>query len=133
MISLLITSRIESNPNWGLPNLLQSLVDYSADYNNFEVLVKFDTCDPKVPDYLPQLKNYPFAVKHIVEPRGRGYIDIHIGYTMDTLKWFYDMLFNHSIVVSIGIVTDDHSAHCGAGPSSTFANPVRISSFRESE
>jgi hypothetical protein len=81
MISLLITSRIDDNPNWGLPNLLQSLVDYSADHNNFEVLVKFDTCDPKVPDYLPQLKNYPFAVKHIVEPRGRGYIDIHIGYT----------------------------------------------------
>ena len=81
MISLLITSRIEGNPNWGLPNLLQSLVDYSADHNNFEVLVKFDTCDPKVPDYLPQLKNYPFAVKHIIEPRGRGYIDIHIGYT----------------------------------------------------
>ncbi len=81
MISLLITSRIESNPNWGLPNLLQSLVDYSADHNNFEVLVKFDTCDPEVPAYLPQLEQYPFAVKHIVEPRGRGYIDIHIGYT----------------------------------------------------
>jgi len=81
MISLLITSRIEGNPNWGLPNLLQSLVDYSADHNNFEVLVKFDSCDPEVPDYLPQLETYPFAVKHIVEPRGRGYIDIHIGYT----------------------------------------------------
>ncbi|MBT5320948.1 MAG: hypothetical protein HOL43_01110 [Verrucomicrobiales bacterium] len=81
MISLLITSRIESNPNWGLPNLLQSLVDYSADHNNFEVLVKFDTCDPEVPAYLPKLGQYPFAVKHIVEPRGRGYIDIHIGYT----------------------------------------------------
>ena len=81
MISLLITSRIESNPNWGLPNLLQSLVDYSADHNNFEVLVKFDTCDPEVPAYLPKLEQYPFAVKHIVEPRGRGYIDIHIGYT----------------------------------------------------
>ena len=62
-----------------------------------------------------------------------AYADIHIGYTIDTLKWFYDMPFNYSIVVSIGIVTDDHSAHRGAGPSSTFADPVRISSFRESE
>ena len=81
MISLLITSRIDDNPNWGLPNLLQSLVDYSTDYDNFEVLVKFDTCDSKVAGYVPQLKKYPFAVKHIVEPRGRGYTDIHIGYT----------------------------------------------------
>jgi len=81
MISLLITSRIDDNPNWGLPNLLQSLVDYSTDYDNFEVVVKFDTCDSKVAGYVPQLKKYPFAVKHIVEPRGRGYTDIHIGYT----------------------------------------------------
>jgi phenolic acid decarboxylase len=81
MIALLVTSRIEGNPNWGLPNLLDSLVDHSANYRNFEVLVKFDSCDSKVASYLPQLKKYPFAVKHIVEPRGRGYIDIHIGYT----------------------------------------------------
>ena len=81
MIALLVTSRIEDNPNWGLPNLLDSLVEQSANYKNFEVLVKFDTCDSNVAGYLPELKKYPFAVKHLVEPRGRGYIDIHIGYT----------------------------------------------------
>ena len=40
MISLLITSRIEGNPNWGLPNLLDGLKEKSSSHDNFEVLVK---------------------------------------------------------------------------------------------
>lgn len=81
MISLLITSKINQNPNWGLRNLLQSLVTYSSDYSNFEVLIKFDTEDPFVSRYVRELGDYPFQIRYLVEPRGRGYIDIHLGYT----------------------------------------------------
>ena len=81
MISLLITSRIEGNPNWGLSNLLDGLKEKSSNYDNFEVLVKFDSDDRLVPEFVRTLDQYPFAIKHLIEPRGRGYIDIHIGYT----------------------------------------------------
>ena len=81
MISLLITSRIEGNPNWGLANLLDGLKEKSSHYDNFEVLVKFDSDDRLVPEFVRTLDQYPFAIKHLIEPRGRGYIDIHIGYT----------------------------------------------------
>lgn len=81
MISLLVTSRIDDNPNWGLPNLLEGLAEKSANHENFELLVKFDSDDQLVPDFVKTLKKYPFQIKHLVEPRGRGYIDIHIGYT----------------------------------------------------
>lgn len=72
----------------------------SANYVNFEVLVKFDSDDRKVGHILPKLNTYPFKIKHIIEPRGRGYLDLHI---------FYNRLFSlvdeGSIV--IGAMADD--------------------------
>ncbi|NOZ52373.1 MAG: hypothetical protein GXP08_04390 [Gammaproteobacteria bacterium] len=81
MISLVICSRISGNDNFGLPNLLASLEQFSASYNNIEVLVKFDSDDENVEDMVATLSDYPFTIKYLVEPRGRGYVDIHIGYT----------------------------------------------------
>ncbi|MDO8567198.1 MAG: hypothetical protein Q7R57_00615 [Dehalococcoidales bacterium] len=80
MISILVCSRVSNNKNWALPHFLESLKEKSADCNNFEVLVKFDTDDKRVPKVLPLLGSYPFPVKHIIEPRGRGYLDLHIFY-----------------------------------------------------
>jgi hypothetical protein len=80
MISILICSRVAGNKNSGLPRLLNSLEKMSHDYKNFEVLIKFDTDDKKARSLLPTLKNYPFVIKYLVEPRGRGYIDLHVGY-----------------------------------------------------
>lgn len=72
----------------------------SSNYENFEVLIKFDNDDKKVRRILPTLDNYPFKIKHIIEPRGRGYIDLHV---------FYNRLFSlvdeRSVV--IGAMADD--------------------------
>ena len=81
MISLLVCSRISGNKNFGLLNLLESLKRLSSNYDNFEVLVKFDSDDKKVRRVLPKLDTYPFKVKYLIEPRGRGYLDLHVFYT----------------------------------------------------
>lgn len=100
MISLLVCSRISGNKNWSLPNLLESLKRMSANYENFEVLVKFDSDDKKVGKVLPKLAAYPFKIKYIIEPRGRGYIDLHV---------FYNRLFSLTNERStvIGAIGDD--------------------------
>ena len=85
MISILVCSRISGNKNWGLLNLLSSLKQKSSSYDNFEVLIKFDSDDKKVPKVLPKLDTYPFKIKYLVEPRGRGYLDLHV---------FYNRLFS---------------------------------------
>ncbi|MFC1921514.1 hypothetical protein ACFLYQ_07310 [Chloroflexota bacterium] len=99
-ISLLVCSRVSGNKNFGLFNLLDSLKNMSASYENFEVLVKFDSGDRKVRRVVRKLTDYPFTIKHITEPRGRGYRDLHV---------FYNRLFTlvdeQSIVV--GAVADD--------------------------
>lgn len=86
--------------NFGLFNLLDSLRKMSSNYNNFEVLVKFDNDDKEVSKVLPKLSTYPFKIKYLIEPRGRGYIDLHV---------FYNRLFSivdeRSIV--IGAMGDD--------------------------
>lgn len=80
MITFLITSKIQGNPNWGLDVFLESLAQTAKSHDSFEVLLKFDTEDEKSYTYVDSL-NYPFHIKWLREPRGRGYIDIHIGYT----------------------------------------------------
>jgi hypothetical protein len=72
----------------------------SSNYENFEVLVKFDSDDEQVPRILPSLETYPFKVKRIIEPRGRGYSDLHI---------FYNRLFSQADErsVVIGAMADD--------------------------
>jgi hypothetical protein len=52
----------------------------SSDNKNFEVLVKFDSDDRKVRSVLRDLDTYPFKIKYLIEPRGRGYIDLHVAY-----------------------------------------------------
>jgi len=79
-ISILVCSRISGNKNFGLPNLLDSLQRMSSNCDNFEVLVKFDSDDQKVPGVLPKLTGYPFKIKYVIEPRGRGYLDLHVSY-----------------------------------------------------
>ncbi|GEM_PF-2415599 len=100
MISLLVCSRVSGNKNYSLLKLLDSLKRMSASYDNFEVLVKFDSDDEKVKYVLPKLDKYPFTVKYLIEPRGRGYIDLHV---------FYNRLFSlvdeRSVV--IGAMGDD--------------------------
>lgn len=100
MISLLVCSRISGNKNFLLPNLLESLKRMSSNYENFEVLIKFDSDDKGVSKVLPKLDTYPFKIKYIIEPRGRGYVDLHV---------FYNRLFSQvderSIV--IGAMADD--------------------------
>jgi hypothetical protein len=100
MISILVCSRISGNKNFGLPDFLDSLKRMSSNYENFEVLVKFDSDDEKVPRLLPKLESYPFKIKYLVEPRGRGYLDLHV---------FYNKLFSlvdeRSVV--IGAMADD--------------------------
>ena len=99
-ISILVCSRISGNKNFGLPNLLASLQRMSSNYDNFEVLVKFDSDDEKVPQILPKLAAYPLKVKYIIEPRGRGYLDLHV---------FYNRLFSQVDEEStvIGAMGDD--------------------------
>jgi len=100
MISLLVCSRISGNKNWSLLNLLEGLKQMSTNYENFEVLVKFDSDDKKVRSVLSKLDSYPFKIKYIVEPRGRGYIDLHV---------FYNRLFSQvdERSVVIGAMADD--------------------------
>jgi hypothetical protein len=57
----------------------------SADFQNFEVLIKFDSDDKKVRKILPRLDSYPFEIKYLIEPRGRGYLDLYV---------FYNRLFS---------------------------------------
>ena len=100
IISLLVCSRISGNKNYSLFNLLESLKLMSSNYKNFEVLIKFDSDDKKVAKILPKLNNYPFKIKYLIEPRGRGYLDLHV---------FYNRLFSlvdeRSVVV--GAMGDD--------------------------
>lgn len=100
MISLLVCSRISGNKNFGLLNLLESLKRFSSNYENFEVLVKFDSDDKGVRKVLPKLDTYPFKVKYLIEPRGRGYLDLHV---------FYNRLFSQvdERSVVIGAMADD--------------------------
>ena len=100
MISLLVCSRISGNKNWSLLNLLDSLRCMSSNYKNFEILVKFDSDDKKVRRVLPRLDTYPFKIKYIIEPRGRGYIDLHVSYNR-----LFSLIDKRSIV--IGAMADD--------------------------
>lgn len=100
MISLLVCSRVSGNRNFALLNLLDSLKRMSANPDNFEVLVKFDTDDKRVRKVLPKLGNYPFPVKYLIEPRGRGYVDLHVFYTR-----LFSLVDERSIVV--GAMGDD--------------------------
>lgn len=99
-ISLLVCSRISGNKNWSLFSLLESLKKMSANYGNFEVLIKFDSDDKRVGRVLPKLDTYPFKIKYIIECRGRGYVDVHV---------FYNRLFSQvdERSVVIGAMADD--------------------------
>lgn len=99
-ISLLVCSRISGNKNWSLLNLLKTLKDMSSNYENFEVLIKFDSDDEEVSRILHHLDTYPFKIRYLIEPRGRGYVDLHV---------FYNRLFSQvdERSVVIGAMADD--------------------------
>ena len=100
MISLLVCSRISGNKNFGLPSLLECLSHMSSNHENFEVLIKFDSDDKKVNKILPTLETYPFKIKYLIEPRGRGYVDLHVFYNR-----LYSLVDERSTV--IGAMGDD--------------------------
>jgi hypothetical protein len=79
-IAVLINSRVEGNVNCGVLNLLKSIAEQTKYLDQIEVLIKFDSCDTQAPDVIDQIKKIPVDTKCIIEPRGRGYIDIHHGY-----------------------------------------------------
>lgn len=99
-ISLLVCSRVSGNRNFALLNLLDSLKRMTSNYDNVEVLVKFDTDDRRVHKVLPKLGSYPFKVKYLIEPRGRGYVDLHVFYTR-----LFSLVDEKSIVM--GAMGDD--------------------------
>lgn len=79
-ISILIASRKKDNPNFGLPNLLQSLKTRTKDPSSIEVLIKFDDDDEGLSDIIATFDSYPFSIRHFFTPRGRGYLDLHVYY-----------------------------------------------------
>lgn len=99
-ISLLVCSRIQGNKNWSLLTLLENLKRMSTNFENFEVLIKFDSDDKKVRNVLPKLQTFPFTIKHIIEPRGRGYMDLHVSYNR-----LFSLVDDRSVV--IGAMADD--------------------------
>ena len=81
-ISLLVCSRIEGNENHGLKNLLDDLSAKSSNKDNFEILIKFDEDDIAAdPSWRALLSDYDLNIKKIITPRGKGYADVHKGYT----------------------------------------------------
>jgi hypothetical protein len=79
-IAILINSRVEGNANCGLINLLNSIAGKTKHIDQVEVLVKLDSDDAHAAQMIHDAKEIPIAKKCIIEPRGRGYIDIHHGY-----------------------------------------------------
>jgi len=82
MISILVTSRIEGNVNHRLKTLLDSLKVSINHPDQIEVLVKYDNDDYACQKEALEIVNakYPFRILCEDGPRGRGYIDIHLGY-----------------------------------------------------
>lgn len=80
-IAILVNCRVEGNPNSNLQKLADTLANYSTYPERIELRVKFDDDDALAPTLLKNLvapKGIDF--RYIIEPRGRGYIDIHHGY-----------------------------------------------------
>ena len=80
MISLLVCSRVEDNANSQLPELLASLAYTTSNYDNFELLIKFDDDDAKAEELISSFDQYPFQIKHRIDERSRGYVDLHLFY-----------------------------------------------------
>ena len=80
-ISIFITSRVSDNANHGLTELIRSLETNSYNLDQIEVLVKFDDDDDGVKPLLEMLESTKIRTKYKFGPRGRGYEDIHVGYT----------------------------------------------------
>ena len=80
-ISIFITSRVSGNANHGLTELIRSLEVNSDNSDQIEVLVKFDDDDDGVAPLLKMLEMTNISTRHTFGPRGRGYEDIHDGYS----------------------------------------------------
>ena len=80
-ISIFITSRVSGNANHGLTELIRSLEANSDNLGQIEVLVKFDDDDEGVTPLLEMLEKSNISTKYVFGARGRGYEDIHDGYS----------------------------------------------------
>ena len=81
-ISIIVNCRVEGNKNCGLDELLMSIQRNTIHPELVEVLIKFDTDDQEASQVVEWITSqiFKFSLAYIIEPRGRGYIDIHHGY-----------------------------------------------------
>ena len=99
-ISILISSRIKNNENHNLINLLND-IEYNTKYKkDIEVLVKYDTDDDidSVNSEINTFKKYSFRIQHIITPKSRGYIDLHVFYNQ--LFLISNPNFNHIMAMA---------------------------------
>lgn len=82
-ISIIMNSRVDGNPNHMMSTFLHSLVAMSYDLSNFEVLICYDDDDIGATEEMAVLSGgtWPFRLAWTTKNRGRGYLDLHHGYT----------------------------------------------------
>ena len=82
MISIIISSRCQGNPNHDLYGLMCSLKIQTSGYKNIEVLVKYDEDDSGFEKVISDINKtcFPFYIRFVKGQRGKGYIYIHKGY-----------------------------------------------------
>ena len=76
MLTVILSSRVHGNPDSNIWKMLDSLASCGANWNNCEVLIKYDTddMDRPAPGDLP----YRFPIKQYVWSRGEGRHGIHL-------------------------------------------------------
>jgi hypothetical protein len=65
MLSILVSSRVQKNPDTNMKRLLDSAVQFVEDYSKIEFILKYDFDDPEKPgdDFFAQ---YPFVIKRFI-------------------------------------------------------------------
>ena len=79
MISILVSSRVQDNPDSNLHRLITSTVDTMLPGEEVEFLVKYDRCDHCAPD-CAALSKYPIPVRKFVWAQGEGRHALHTVY-----------------------------------------------------
>lgn len=74
-ISILLASRRKGNSNFGLPTFLESLAKKTVDLTSIEILIRFDD-DDEISEIIKAFPSYPFSIKYLIGPRGKGYEDL---------------------------------------------------------
>ena len=80
-ISIFLTTRAEGNDNHALEALVESICECAFNIDAVELLVKYDDDDALAELIVKRISQGRLDIKSISGPRGRGYEDIHLGYT----------------------------------------------------